>query len=99
MTKYYAIATKTGKDKGTGENVATGTKFVIDNLPETRHGAVAAAERFARQNKMSVDGVYLVASKTDNGGLMSKGIRKQKRTAHAKQVAAYRKKMGRKALR
>jgi uncharacterized small protein (DUF1192 family) len=93
--KYYAIGTKTGKEKQGNDTIATGTKVIFKNLPETRHGAVAEAERRAREQRVTLEGVYPVVKVSDRVGIMSKGIKAQKANAHKKQEAAFKRKLGR----
>lgn len=92
--RYYGVGTKQFKEKVDGENVSSTKNVVIHLNEQTRHGAVAEAERAARREKIKLEGVYpLKTAVAGYNGIMSKGIKAQKAAAHAKQERAFKRKI------
>jgi hypothetical protein len=73
--RYFAVGSQ--KKKGLDGEVA----FVNVMIPLTetsRVGAVNQANRIARRDKITLDGVYLLGGPKDSGGILTKNMKKQK---------------------
>ena len=102
MAKFYGTGTKMVKEKIDGENVSSLKTFIVtfdeDQVrPLSRVQQVNGIERKARAEGIALTGIYPMANSRDNGTVMTKGMRAQKAAAHAKQQAAFKKKLARAA--
>jgi hypothetical protein len=73
---FYAVGTKQSKNKKTGEIEWVNVR--IANLPNDRLGAVNVANRVARQEKIKLDGVFMVQNPEKKGEILTKNMMNQK---------------------
>lgn len=78
MAKFYATGTKQVTEMVKGEKVTRTVNVVIDNLPETRVGAVNEAKRIAKKDKIALDGVFAVKGTNDVTRTMTKYAKQRK---------------------
>ncbi len=84
--QYYAVGQKTVKTK----EGSTTVPVVIRGLPDKRVRAEQEVQSCCRREGIRFEGMYLVKQADTYGGIMTKGIKKQKADKHKKQVDAHR---------
>lgn len=92
---YYGVGTKSVKQKD--GSFETKQFRITSSVPGTRVVQVNDIEANAASQGIKLDGIYPMKNSADAGKPMSKGIQAQRAAAHAKQEAAFKKSLARKA--
>ncbi|MCY9737536.1 hypothetical protein M5X17_27925 [Paenibacillus alvei] len=79
MQKFYATGKKMTSKKVDGVETKVSVHVVIDNLPHTYVEAVNEANRIAKKEKITLDGVRIVAQTKRGGDTMTKGFKRRKK--------------------